>query len=136
MEAGSSPGMRARGVVVFDGVVVDVVEVVVEIVLVADGVFPETALPDGGFVVAGAGGGILGEGGGRSPPYVAQGAGEEDFEAADAGGVIFVGVGEGPEPVEMVGEDDGGVDGEGTLGENLASCGAEEIDVLWFGEER
>ena len=49
------PGVRAGNQAVLYRVVMDVVEMLVEIVLGGDGVFPEAALPDSAFVAMGSG---------------------------------------------------------------------------------
>lgn len=45
------PVRGAGAVTMFDGVVVDVIDVVVQIAFVADRVFPEAPLPDAAFAL-------------------------------------------------------------------------------------
>jgi hypothetical protein len=93
--------------------------------IVADGVFPEAALPDAAF---GFGGAACGAGFGFW-----DGSGEFGFDDLPACGEIGVAFGQGPEAVRVVGQDDPGVDVKGQPGAGFANCGAEGGDV--FGEK-
>lgn len=107
---------------VFDRVEVDVVHMGGVIGIVADGVFPEAALPDAAF---GFGGAACGAGFGFR-----DGSGEFGFDDLPAGGEVGVAFGESPEAVRVVGQDDPGVDVEGEPGAGFADGGAEGFDVL------
>ncbi len=107
---------------VFDRVEVDVVHVGGVVGIVADGMFPEAALPDAAFGFGGAacGAGFAGF----------DGAGEAGFDDLPAHTVIGVAFGQRPETVHVIGEDDPGVDVEGEPGAGFADGGAEGFDVL------
>ncbi len=106
----------------FDRVEVDVVHVGRIVVVVADGVLPESPLPDAAF---GFGGAACGAGFGFR-----DGSGEFGFDDLPAGGKVGVAFGQGPEAVRVVGQDDPGVDVEGQSGAGFADGGAEGFDVL------
>ncbi len=71
----------------FAWVVVDVIDMPIEIRLVADAVFPITALPDAAFVLALSAGGYA--------LAVGQGAGKASFDQAPAQGEIGITSGQG-----------------------------------------
>lgn len=52
------------------------------------------------------------------------------FDDLPAGGEVVVAFREGSEAVQMVGQDDPGVDVEGTAGAGFADGGAKGVDVL------
>lgn len=125
VEGGVGPDGWGGGVAVFDRVEVDVIHVGGVVRAVADGVFPEAALPDAAFGFGGAacGAGFAGF----------DGAGKAGFDDLLAHTVIGVAFGQGPETVRVIGEDDPGVDVEGVKHAGAADGGAEGFDGA--GEE-
>ena len=105
------PGVGTAGVLVFDGVVVDVVEMAIEIGLVTDGVLPEALLPDSVrfLTLAGSGTWLLKAAGGEIQ------AGELRFENGHAEREIRIAFGKGHEHVQVIGEKHDGVEREGVI---------------------
>ncbi len=101
---------------VFHRVEMNVVHMEGVILVIADGVFPETALPDGAFALAGAAGGN-GLAGGDF-------AGEVHLDGLPADGEIGVARRESPKAMEVIGEDHARVDVEGALLFGLEDRGA------------
>ena len=96
VEAGSGPGVGAFGQAMFDGVVMDVVQVSVQVVLATDQMFPESALPNVRVAVFETGGRGRGS---RHRPI--QRPGEQHLHPADANGKIMIAWRQRPEVVHL-----------------------------------
>ncbi len=104
----------------FDGVVMDVIDMGDEVAVVADCVFPEARLPDGGRFRVGVRRGVL--------VRLALGFCESGFYRVPAGGIVGIVFGKSPDAVHVVGQDDPGDDFEGALLAGGADGGAEGRD--------
>lgn len=98
---------------VLDRIPMDVIHVMDEILFVADAVFPKAALPNGLFTFVS----VAGECGGAS--FGGNAGGERAFDVAPPHGKIGVVRRQCPHGVEVVGQDDDGVNPERTAGHFL-----------------
>jgi len=106
MDRRPAPVERIGNQAVLHQVVVNVIDVSGEIVVVADQVFPEAPLPEIIFAAPVA----------HERRAVAnQPATERRLDRPPASRKVGVALRQGPERVQMVRQDDGGVDGEGSL---------------------
>ena len=101
---------------------VDVIHVPGEVGVVADGVFPETPLPDTAFA------GVLAAR--REPFAIRNASGKRGFDQPPARREIGVVPRQGPDAMQVVGQDDDGVDGERARVARSTECRAQIIDVF------
>jgi len=129
VDAGPGPVGWCADVAVFDRVVVDIVEMRGEVALVADVVLPVSALPDRLFPFFGAGSGC------GCRLSLSKGAGEAGFDQHPAGREVVIALGQGPKGVQVVGQDDDGVDGERVALAHYAEGAAQGVDGLLVAED-
>lgn len=115
------PLRRFPDIAVLDWVEVDIIHVRGEILVVADRVFPEAPLPDAALLAAQA---RL-----RAPLAGGQTSGEDRLDQPPARREIGVGLRQGPNAVEMIGEHDPRVDRERVGAAGDADGIAELIDM-------
>lgn len=102
------PRIRLRAVSVPDRIHVQIVHVPVKVRLVADLMFPEAALPDRGFAAAGAARGLSS---GQIKMTDAS-LRRQPFDQIPAQAVIGIVSRQGPDAMQMIGQQHPGVDGE------------------------
>ncbi len=103
-------------------VVVDVIDVPVEVRLIADAMLPITALPNAAFVFALSAGGYT--------LAIGQGTGKSAFDQAPTYSVIGVSGWQGTQSVQMVRQYNDGVDLPRMLAHDHAKAGAQQIDLF------
>ena len=124
--------MRTARQAVLDGVVMDVVDVVDQVVLVADRMLPETLLPDAAFTMASS---RLGDGRLAAPAREPE-LGEQHFDACPANGEVAVALRELPDAVQMLGQQDDRGDLERVTDLDLAHGGPQGSAGWCFQQDR
>lgn len=122
MEGRPAPIGHPLDMAVLARVVVDVVHMTGKILVVADAMFPETALPDAPFPLALAAA--------RKRFCTGQRAGKAALDQAPAEGVVGVLRWQCAQGVEVFREDDDGVDTPGMTSHHSAEAGAQQVDVI------
>jgi len=107
---------------VFDRIVMDIIHMSAPIRFIPDKVFPKPALPHRGFAAA--------------VDRCNRCAGYEVFDQAPAGGEISVILGQLPDAVQMVRQDDDGIDGERSFGHYPAECISQAVDGSGVRKDR
>lgn len=126
------PGMGTSGVCVLDRIVMNVVAQAFEFGFVADGMFPETALPDAAFILFLSR--IATGGFGSTSGEVVHG--ERRFDQTPAGGIVFVAVGKSPNAVQVIGQQDNGIHVERMVRANRLHGGAKGRACRFRGQDR
>ena len=108
------PGMRTAGVTVLDRIIVDIVTQRGEFLLATYQVFPKTSLPDRLFVLFVTRGALLSFYGHELHQLPGGGV----FDQPPAGREVHISSGEGPEGMQMVGQQDDSIDTKVTFGTN------------------
>jgi len=124
------PCRRSGGVTVFDRVEMDVIAMPLKIVIVADAMFPEAALPHGLLAFGAA------RGGNRRFVLRRAMAGEFALDRHPAVGKIIVPFRQRPQAMQVIGEQHEGVDGEGMARFHRRECLAQQRHVVGIGEQR
>lgn len=116
------PFHRARYVTMLAGIPMNVVHVPRKIVIVPNQMFPITSLPDTPL--------SLGNTAGIDPLTWRQAARNPRLDQRPAAGIIHIPVGQGPQGVEVVGQDHDGIDGKGVTFPHTAHHSAQNVHVF------
>jgi len=115
-----------------DRIDVDVVEVHLEIALVADGMFPIAPLPDSLLCFRNPATGPLGQ----AMTLTKEGLRERTLDQAHARRIVGIASRQSAEQMDVVRENDLGLESERPATLHLANRVPVEIDCSWVGEER
>jgi len=121
MKRRTRPFANARYQTVFDGIVVNVIDMAKEIVLGPDRVFPITSLPKGKFAVRVA---IDRDAG------IKQHGAEVSFDASPASSEIRISFRQGQDRMKVIRQDDDGINRKGPFLSGQAKRGAKRADMI------